>query len=124
MEDSMEKVAKSCGRELHAFQNCILSNPSNPSLCEPQKASLSACASSAIPLLSAIKSQCAPQINAFDSCLKSNASEEVSDEVMEKKCGGALTELWRCTEVVKRREGLKAGEAVPVGSPEGRQVHR
>lgn len=132
----MEKVAKACGSELSelaylafsasavlthpslnadTFQRCILANQKDPSACDEYRASLSRCASDAVPLVSAIKRRCEPALKAYDACLAAHTHE--GDEALAKACTPALGELWRCTEAVKKEEAdkiAKKGQQAPV----------
>lgn len=83
-------------------RSCILANQSNPTSCDPYKASLSSCAASAVPLMSRIKAQCKPAILSFDACINEANRRGLSDEQTNDLCGAKLRELWTCTEKAQR----------------------
>ncbi|PWN51949.1 hypothetical protein IE53DRAFT_373823 [Violaceomyces palustris] len=100
MESSIDQVAAKCATQLEQFQTCILSNQSNPSICDPQKSNLSKCAAEAVPLVNEIKNRCVKQVKAYDLCLA--MYQDKGEDELERRCTPKLRDLWICTERVKK----------------------
>ena len=51
-----------------------------------------------VPHLSELKNGCVSEIAKYRTCLDRHAAQD--DQVIEKKCGGLMREVWQCSERV------------------------
>lgn len=133
MDDTVDLVAKHCGKQLSksskgrldvlkliecfftadTYQRCILANQKDQSVCDPYRRELAACASDAIPLVAAVKRKCQRQIQDYDFCLKQGESD--NDDQIVSRCVGALRNLHQCTEAVRRDERISNQQESAIG---------
>lgn len=95
--------------------SCLLANQGQPAACDEYKIALSKCASSAVPIMAAVKSRCQPYIHAFDACL--NENRNATDQEVQANCGHRLKALWQCTEATKKEEERKLNAPKAADSP-------
>ncbi|KAI9223732.1 hypothetical protein BC828DRAFT_221953 [Blastocladiella britannica] len=71
MEASLDQVARHCGFELAAFQDC-LDKTNHPKNCERARIALNVCTDAKVPSVRLLRLRCDAQNRAFAECLQAN----------------------------------------------------